>query len=146
MSAATDNTRAHNAPLLDGVSDDKLLLQRCRACAHIPNYPRIACPACFEPLEWFEAAGEGTIRTYSILRRTHSEQYTDHLPIVLARIKLAEGAEMISTLVGADRLEAEIAAPVTFAGSQGWSNLPQFRLVDPTASRRRLTTAENDRT
>ena len=107
----------------------KLLRQRCASCGCVPSYPRVACPSCFEPLEWFEASGGGTIRTYSVLQRTHSDKYAEHLPIVLVRVELEEGGEMISTVVGADRLDAEIGAPVQFAGSEGWSTLPQFRLA-----------------
>jgi uncharacterized OB-fold protein len=120
---------AHNAPFSKGVPAGKLLLQRCGSCSYVPNYPRIACPNCFGPLGWFEASGTGTIRTYSVLQRTHSDEYAEHLPIVLVRVKLEEGGEMISTLVGADRLDAEIGATVQFAGSDGWSTLPQFRLA-----------------
>ena len=129
MSASTDTPTAHNAPLADGVTDGKLHLQRCVACGCVPNFPRIACPRCFEPLDWFEASGIGSIRTYSLLQRTHAPRYADHLPIVLARVGLEDGGEMISTLVGDDRLEVEIGARVTFAGREGWSALPQFRLA-----------------
>lgn len=114
----------HNAPFTG-----KLVRQRCASCGCIPSYPRIACPSCFEPLQWFEASGAATIRTYSVLQRTHSQKYEEHLPIVLVRVELEDGGELISTLVGDDRLEAEIGAAVQLAGAEGWSTLPQFRLV-----------------
>lgn len=84
---------------------------------------------CFAEPEWFEATGTGKVRTFSILRRTHSKQYVPHLPIVLALIALDEGSEMISTIVGSERLDTEIGATVEFAGDGGWSTLPQFRLA-----------------
>ena len=129
MSASTDTPAAHNAPLIEGVRDGKLRLQRCPACGCVPNFPRVACPSCFEPLDWFEAPDTGSVSTYSLLQRTHAPRYADHLPIVLARVELEGGGEMISTLVGDNRLEVEIGAPVTFAGRDGWSTLPQFRLT-----------------
>jgi uncharacterized OB-fold protein len=120
---------AHNAPFSGGVPAGKLLRQRCESCGCVPSYPRVACPRCFEPLLWFEASGRGTIRTFSVLQRTHSQKYEEHLPIVLVRVELEDGGELISTLVGDDRLEAGIGAAVQFAGSDGWSLLPQFRLA-----------------
>jgi uncharacterized OB-fold protein len=135
LSASTE-TAAHSAPFSKGVPAGRLLLQRCSRCGCVPNYPRIACPSCFETLEWFEATGGGTISTYSILQRTHSDRYAEHLPIVLVRVELEEGGELISTLVGADRLDAEIGAAVQFAGSEGWSTLPQFRLARDMTKRR----------
>lgn len=128
MSASTE-LAVHSAALSEGVRAGKLFRQRCGSCGCIPSYPRVACPACFEPLEWFAASGGGTIRTFSILQRTHSQKYEEHLPIVLLRVELEDGSEMISTLVGEDRLEAEIGAAVRFVGSGGWSALPQFRLA-----------------
>lgn len=128
MNEPSNPTGTFDAPLLDGVTAGTLRLQRCASCGHIPNYPRIACPRCFQPLEWFNASGTGTIQTHSILQRTHSHHYNEHLPIVLTRIKLQEGAEMISTLIGANRLDVKIGARAHFAGAHGWSTLPQFSL------------------
>ena len=48
---------------------------------------------------------------------------------MLALIALDEGSEMISTIVGSERLDTEIGATVEFAGDGGWSTLPQFRLA-----------------
>jgi uncharacterized OB-fold protein len=124
----------HSSPLSEGVAEGRLLRQRCASCGCVPSYPRIACPNCFEPLEWIEASGAGTIRTFSVLQRTHSHKYEQNLPIVLVRVALAEGGELISTLVGEDRLDAEIGAAVRFAVSEGWSTLPQFRLLLGTAA------------
>jgi uncharacterized OB-fold protein len=128
LSASTE-LAVHSAPFAQGAPAGKLLRQSCAACGCVPSYPRVACPSCFEPLEWFEASGGGTIRTYSVLQRTHSDKYVEHLPIVLVRVELDEGGELISTLVGPGRLGAEIGAAVQFAGSEGWSTLPQFRLA-----------------
>jgi hypothetical protein len=54
---------------------------------------------------------------------------------VLVRVELEDDGEMISTLVGDDRLDAQIGAAVVYAGSRGWSTLPQFALD---GTRRRL--------
>lgn len=120
----------HAARFQEGWAEGRLLLQRCVSCAHIPGLPRIACPRCFGPLAWFEAPGTGRIVSCAILRRTHNEQFERHLPIVLALVRLDAGAELISTLVGPDRLEAAIGRPVDVAREDRWSTLVQFRLAD----------------
>jgi hypothetical protein len=119
----------HAAPLLEGARDGVLSLQRCPACGEVPTYPRIACPGCFGELEWVRGSGRGTVVSFCIVRRPHHERFAEHLPVVLAVIELAERAQVISSVVGDDRLETSVGANVALAGEGRWSPLPQFRLV-----------------
>ena len=128
MSAAGHkSSRAFDGPLRECAAEGRLLLQRCRACGFVPNFPRIACPACLQELDWFEALGRGSVETFTVIRRPQHHDYDVHVPIVMALIALEEGAEMISTIVGDDRLETAIGAAVRV--THGWSTLPQFELV-----------------
>ena len=120
----------HAASFQEGWADGKLLLQRCTRCAHVPGFPRIACPRCFDTLEWFEAPGAGRVVSFTILRRTHNEQFEPHVPIVLALIGLDAGPELIATVVGSDRLSTQIGRAVDTAREHRWSTLVQFQLVD----------------
>jgi hypothetical protein len=95
----------------------------------VPTYPRIACPSCFGELEWVLGSGRGTVVSFCVVRRPHHERFAGHLPVVLAVIELAEGAQVISSVVGDDRLEISIGADVSVATDGRWSPLPQFRLV-----------------
>ena len=104
-----------------------LLLQRCSACGHVPTFERIACPRCFSELEWRSSSGAGRVESFTVIRRTHAERYVPHVPIVMALIALDDGPQVISTIVGDDRLETEIGARVEPTDG-GWSALPQFRL------------------
>jgi len=121
------SSRSFDAPLREGAARGALMLQRCSACGFVPNFPRIACPACLGELDWFEASGRGRVETFTVVHRPHHHDYDGHVPIVLALIALEEGAELISTVVGADRLETGIGAAVRV--THGWSTLPQFELV-----------------
>lgn len=105
-----------------------LMIQRCPACGHAPSFARIACPHCFGPLDWQPSSGRGTVTSFTVIRRTHAERYAPHVPIVMALIALDDGPEVISTIVGDDRLETEIGARVEPAAEGCWSELPQFRL------------------
>jgi hypothetical protein len=127
MALLDARARRFDDQLREGALAGRLMLQRCTACGFVPNFPRIACPACLAELEWFEACGRGSVETFTIVRRTHHAAYEPRLPIVLALIALEEGAETISTIVGDDRLEVEIGAAVRVV--RGWSVLPQFELT-----------------
>jgi uncharacterized OB-fold protein len=105
------------------------VLQRCRSCGHRPSFPRVACPRCLGELEWIEASGGGRVRTFTVIRRPHHARFAAHVPIVMALIDVDEGAQVISTIVGEDRLDTSIGARVAVADGGVWSTLPQFRLV-----------------
>ena len=104
-----------------------LELQRCSACGHVPAFERIACPHCFRELEWQPSSGAGKVESFTVIHRTHADRYAPHVPIVMALIALDDGPQVISTIVGDDRLETEIGARVEPTDG-GWSVLPQFRL------------------
>jgi hypothetical protein len=124
-----DARRPHNEPLIAAAAEGRLLLQRCRSCGHVPTFPRIACSRCLAELEWSEASGRGTVESFTVIRRPHSARFAYHVPIVMALIRLEEGSELISTIVGDDRLDAAVGAAVRVTGDGGWSPLPQFRLA-----------------
>ena len=73
----------------------------------------------------------GRIRTYAVIRRPHHERFLAHLPIALALIELEEGVEVISTIVGENRLDTAIDARVAAARHRGWSPLVQSSLEGP---------------
>ena len=110
------------------MNDDALILQRCPDCGHVPSFPRVACPSCFGPLEALRASGRGRVRTYAVIRRPHHERFAAHLPIVMALIVLEDGVELISTIVGENRLDTVIDARVAVARHGRWSPLVQFSL------------------
>ena len=120
--------RTADRPLIDGARDGVLMLQRCPACGHVPSFPRIACPRCFGALEWAAASGRGRVETFAVIRRPHHQRFDEHVPIVMALIELEEGARLISTIVGDDRLDTAVGIEVVVASDGRWSPLPQFRL------------------
>ena len=105
----------------------ELTLQRCNECDYVANYWRVGCPRCLGALEEFSASGAGDVTTFSIIHRW-VERFDQHLPIVLAVIRLEEGVEVMSSIVGDDRLAIEVGSAVALA-AEGWSSKPQFELV-----------------
>jgi hypothetical protein len=125
---ASATSPRHNEAFLRAAQQGRFVVQYCVSCKHIPNFPRVVCPHCFGELGWFEPSGRGTVASFTIVHRPQKGRFDDQIPIVMALIRLDEGAELISTLIGPERLEVAIGAPVQFTGG-GWSTLPQFLLA-----------------
>ena len=81
------------APYWEAAAQGKLLLKHCTACGAYHFYPRALCPFCFsDNTEWHEAAGTGTIYSFSVTRRAE-------VPYAIAYVTLAEGQTMMSNIV-----------------------------------------------
>jgi uncharacterized OB-fold protein len=104
-----------------------LVLQRCADCDYVANFWRIGCPRCLGQLATFDAQGAGVVMTFSIIHRW-VPRFDEHLPIVLVVVELAEGVEVMASLVGDDRANVRVGAPVAVA-PEGWSSKPQFQLT-----------------
>ena len=76
--------------------EGKLLCGHCRTCGDSHFYPRTLCPHCFSAdTDWRPASGEGTIYSYSVMRRAEP-------PYAIAYVTLAEGATMMTNIVDCD--------------------------------------------
>ena len=75
-------------PFWDAAREGRFLVKRCRACGKAHWYPRTHCPFCASAdTEWTEAGGEGSIYSYSVMRRAD--------PVyVMAYVTLDEGPTM----------------------------------------------------
>ena len=72
----------------------RLLVPRCRACGEAHWYPRPFCPFCGSgELDWPEATGQGTVYSFSVMRRAET-------PYAIAFVTLAEGPTMMANVVG----------------------------------------------
>lgn len=106
-----------------GCNAQKLLLRRCAACGEAHYYPRTNCPFCFSSdTDWEEVDGNGTIYSFSIMRRA-SPQFA------LAYVTLSNGITMLTNIVDADldTLEVGQAVELIFKPSGDGQLLPMFR-------------------
>ena len=84
----------------DGLVDGKLLLQACGSCGKVNMYPRHACPHCqSDDLGWREAAGEGQLMSFTVLRAGAPEGFGDELPYALGVFRLDEDVQLLGRLV-----------------------------------------------
>jgi uncharacterized OB-fold protein len=119
-------------PFWDGCLAGELRIQQCPACGHHQFYPRQFCTACghAEPA-WQVASGRGEVVSFTVVRHPVSQAYAAEVPYVLALIRLAEGPQMMSTLVDCLPEQVSIGAPVTvlFERCNEQIAIARFRLV-----------------
>ena len=91
-----------DAPFWEAAAAGKLVLPRCRKCGTVIWYPRSFCPDCHaDDIEWFDAAGTGTVYTYTVSHRGMGP-WADHAPYVIAYVELDEGPRILTNIVGAE--------------------------------------------
>ncbi len=106
----------------DAAAEGKLLIKKCTACGEPHFYPRGHCPFCFsDKTEWVEASGNGTIYTYSVMRRAP-------IHYAIAYVTLAEGPTMMTNIVDCDLDSIKIgqAVRLVFKPSEGGAPVPMF--------------------
>lgn len=87
------------APFWQAARENKLLIQRCRACGEHVFYPRSICPHCHRlELDWVEVSGRGRIYSYTVARRPAGPAFVEAVPYVLVLVDLEEGPRMLSNL------------------------------------------------
>lgn len=109
---------------------DRLLIQRCTACGNYQFYPRLNCCGCLAgELEWVEAAGLGTVETFTICRVPVAEAYAADVPYVVAIVRLVEGPAMMSNIIDCDPATvcSGMTVEVVFESRTEEIKVPQFR-------------------
>ncbi len=92
---------ALSAPFWDGLKAHEVRIQQCEDNGHWLFYPRSHCPVCgSRRLAWRRVSGEGTLYTYTIARVPTLPEFSDEMPQMLAVVKLDEGPQLNTTLVG----------------------------------------------
>jgi len=93
----------HAAPFWAAARDGRLVIQHCPACGHYQHYPRPWCTNCLhETPEFVESAGEGTIYTFTVIRRSAIPAFAARVPYVLAFVDLDEGVRLVTNVVDCD--------------------------------------------
>lgn len=89
----------------------QLLLQRCETCRAVQAYVRTVCAACqSSAVRFVEAAGRGEIESFTWVHRAAFEGVS--VPYAVARVRLVEGALLLSSVVGIEEGELGCGDPV----------------------------------
>jgi uncharacterized OB-fold protein len=111
----------------DAVDQGKVLIQRCKGCQTLRHPPRPMCGEC-QSMEWdsIESTLDGEVLSYTALRHPKIPGYpTDP---ICAVIRLAEGTNIVSNLVGCEYEDVHIGMKVVGKVEQvdEKTMLPQF--------------------
>jgi uncharacterized OB-fold protein len=113
-----------------GCALGELRLQQCGSCGAWQFYPRPFCTTCDgRQLAWRRAAGTGTLRSYSVVRRPVDPAWSAEAPYLLALVRLYEGPTLMTALQDCRAEQARIGmkVEVTFDARPGGFVLPRFR-------------------
>ena len=71
---------AVSKPFWDATLEGRLTFQQCPVCGHRQFYPRAACTACGATPELVDAAGTGTVHTFTVIRQFGGPGFDFKLP------------------------------------------------------------------
>jgi uncharacterized OB-fold protein len=117
-------------PFWDACKDGRFLLRHCNACTADHFYPRPFCPKCWSPeVAWKEAAGTGSVYTFSIVRQNDLPPFSERVPYVAAVVELDEGPRVMTNVEGCDfdALEVGMRVRVDFKAISDEVTIPVFR-------------------
>jgi len=104
-----------------GAAEGRFQLRRCTQCHETHWYPRAICPFCMGDTAWEDASGEGTIYSWTVMRRAPE-------PYAMAYVTLDAGPTMLADLVDVDLDGIAIGQRVKLVWSQsaGGPPVPSF--------------------
>lgn len=111
-------------------AERRFVVQECHDCDKPIMYPKRVCPYCLgERLSWRASTGKGEIYAVTVQLAGPPTGFADRLPYVLAVIRLDEGVQLMSNIVGDGAIEARIGDRVSVDfEAAGDMALPVFRL------------------
>jgi uncharacterized OB-fold protein len=113
-----------SAPFWEATRAQRLVVQRCAACAAHVWYPRAVCPACLsDDLAWIEVGAVGRVYSVSVHYRAPSAELAGVVPYAVALVDLDEGPRLLSNVVHCDPEAIAIGDRVRGV----WAPLPDGR-------------------
>ena len=121
----TPQGNPETAAFWEAAKQGKLLIKRCTACRELHYFPRSICPFCFsDKTVWEESSGEGTIYSFSLMRKSATGPYA------IGYVTLKEGPSLQTNFVDCDFSQLKIGqkVKVVFKPTDG-APLPFFMPV-----------------
>jgi uncharacterized OB-fold protein len=121
-----------DAPFWQGLANDEILIQRCRACQGWQWGPEWICHRCNSDELGFEpVSGEGIIYSYERVWHPVHPALKDQGPylVVLVSLPQADDVRLVGNLLGDPRQEVAIGAPVRAVFEHHRSAEPPFTLL-----------------
>lgn len=120
-----------SVPFWEAAKQKRLVIQECTDCDLLIMYPKAFCPRCLSHgLGWTESHGHGSIYSFTVVERGAPSEFADLVPYVAAIVRLDEGVQMLSLIVGCDpndvRCDQAVIVDFEWTADKGFA-LPVFR-------------------
>jgi hypothetical protein len=119
-------------PFWEAARQGRLMLPECLDCRTVFFYPRLFCPECHsDRLDWVQASGRGTLYSYTVVQSNSPSAFLADIPYVVAIVRLEEGVQMCTNIVGCppDQLRCDMPVEVVFEKLNDEFTLPKFKPV-----------------
>jgi hypothetical protein len=119
-------------PFWEAARENRLIIQQCGDCGKYIFYPRLCCPHCFSSnVKWVAASGKAAVYSYTVVENNAPSAFIQDIPYVVAVVRLEEGVQMLSNIVGCDPNDVRCDMPVevVFEKLNDEFTLPKFRPV-----------------
>jgi len=116
-------------PFYDAAKRHELRVQRCTSCGTHRFPARAICSECLcTEAEWVAVSGRGEIFSFNVMHQVYHPGFAAEVPYAVVIVKLAEGAKMVSNLVGGAPHDIRIGMPVrvVFEDISDEVTLPKF--------------------
>lgn len=116
-------------PFFAAARKHRLVVQRCLQCGTHRFPPRALCSQCLSrQADWVEVSGDGEVFSFNVMHQVYHPGFAAEVPYAVVIVRLAEGAKMISNLVGVSPAEIRIGMPVrvVFEELSDAVTLPKF--------------------
>ena len=91
----------------------QLVVQRCAGCGLLRFPPRELCSRCWSrDAEWVPVSGRGEVFSFYWMHQVYHPGFAAEVPYAVVIVQLAEGAKMVSNLVGVPPHDIRIGMPV----------------------------------
>ncbi|WP_432975991.1 Zn-ribbon domain-containing OB-fold protein [Dactylosporangium sp. CA-233914] len=103
-----------SAPFWSAARQKRLVYQVCGQCGAATLYAKRICPNCLaDALSWRDASGQGEVYTYTQQVAGAPSGFADLVPYVIAVVRLDEGVQLMSNIVGPEASSVQCGDRVT---------------------------------
>jgi hypothetical protein len=120
---------AEMRPFFTAAKRRELRVQRCIACGTHRFPARAICSHCLSTdAEWVPVSGRGDVFSFNVMHQVYHPGFAGEVPYAVVIVQLAEGAKMVSNLVGVEPHDIRIGMPVrvVFEDITDEVTLPKF--------------------
>jgi uncharacterized protein len=105
-----------NRGFWEACSSGHLAVQRCETCGRM-RYPiSPICPDCLSgSFVWTPVSGLGELVSFVVFHQVYSEAWRERAPYNVALVRLDEGPQLVSNVIGIDNSDLRVGMPLVVA-------------------------------